>query len=369
MQAAPLSLDGGAVPQPLRGDRELFAETTTKDTAKEGIPGYSLEAVLRVSDVPAPAKGVEGAGLDGARKKTESRLFIDIAQTHARIVLGSGFVLPEGTELRARVDRYGHVVYTPDDGKYRVAAPGALRAVLGERRFDVAPLLPAEVTHNGEGPRRFGRPTHKVSVATRAAKAAFEIGHLADLGDGGVLLCRSLLELISAPMSTPLCGEGDVPLRAELRWTTPPAATAGLSPKGRIAGAILFDVATIARRVDLVASSMATPPPQAAFVEAPMSFEGAKLLLGRGELAALRAPGTEAALILTNSTDELRFVWLDGIPIAWIAPGSRLTVPGLVAGHYALQWRTFLADAIEPIQTVNLPATSDLGATDSGAPP
>lgn len=368
-QTAPLLLDGGALPQPLRGDRELSADTTTRETAKEGIVGYSLEAVLRVSDVPAPTKGSEGAGLDLARKKTENRLSIDVAPMHARIVLGPGFVLPEGTELRARSDRYGHVVYTPDDGKYRVAPPGALRAVLGERRFDVAPLLTAEVTHNGEGPRRFGRPTHKAVVATRAAKASFEIGHLPDLGDGGALLCRSLLELVSAPMSTPLCTEGDLPLRAELRWTTPPAATPGLSPKGRIAGAITFEVVSIVRHVDMAASSMATPPLQAVFEGAPIPFEGAELLLARADLTALRGPAFEAPLTLVNSTDELRFLWLDGTPIAWVAPGARLRVPGLAAGHYVLQWRTFLADAIEPPQTVTLPATSDLGASDSGAAP
>jgi hypothetical protein len=366
-QAVPPLLDGGV--QPLRGDREPQADATTKESAREGILGYSLEAVLRVSDVPAPAKGADGAALDMARKGTESRLSIDVAPTHARIVLGPGFVWPEGTELRARADRYGHIVYTPPDGSYRVAAPGALRAVLGERRLDVAPLLPAEVTHNGEGPRRFGHPTHKAFVATRAAKASFEIGHLADLGDGGSLLCRSLLELISAPMSTPLCSEGDVPLRAELRWTTPPAATPGLSLKGRIAGAITFEVISIVHRTDIAASSLATPPPQAAFLEAPFPFEGARLLLGRGELAALRGAGAEASLTLVNSTDELRFVWLDGTAMAWVAPGSRLTVPGLVASRYVLQWRTFLADAIEPAQTVNLPATSDLGATEWGAPP
>ncbi len=368
-QAPPLLLDGGIVPQPLRGDRELPADTTTKETAKEGIVGYSLEAILRVSDVPAPAKGADGAGVDLARKKTENHLLIDVAPTHARVVLGSGFVFPEGTELRARADRYGHLVYTPDDGKYRVVAPGALRAVLGERRFDVAPVLPAEVTHNGEGPRRFGHPTHKAGVATRAAKAAFEIGHLPDLGDGGVLLCRSLLELVSAPMSTPLCSDGDIPLRAELRWTTPPAATPGLSPKGRVAGAITFDVVSIARHAELPAASLATPPLQAVFEGAPIPFEGAKLLLARADLAAMRGPGPEGALTLVNSTDELRFAWLDGTPIAWVAPGSRLRVTGLVAGHYVLQWRTFLADAIEPPQTVLLPATSDLGATDAGTTP
>src|SRR6202034_1788086 len=195
------------------------------------IAGYSLSAVLRAGDVAQPTKGVDPGALDLARKKTETRLAIDLAPTHARIVLGAGFVLPEGTELRERIDRYGHVVYSPEEGTYRVAAPGALRALLGERRLDVAPASPAEVTHNGEGPKRFGRPTHKVEVATRAAKGSFEIGHLGDLGDGGTLLCRSLLELMGAPAGTPLCSDGDLPLHAELRWTSPPAPAPGLTAK------------------------------------------------------------------------------------------------------------------------------------------
>jgi len=362
------TLDGGIVPQPLRADRAVPADTTTKETTKEGIAGYSMTAVLRPSDVAPPAKGADPAGLDLARKKTETRLTIDLAPTHARIVLGPGFVLPQGTELRARIDRYGHIVYDPDDGTYRVAAPGALRAALGERRLDVAPASLAEVTHNGEGPKRFGRPTHKVEVATRAAKASFEIGHLADLGDGGTLLCRSLLELLGAPAQTPLCGDGDLPLHADLHWTSPPAPAPGLVAKDRIAGTLTYDVLTLAKRADLVAASLAAPPPQASFVEAPFPLEGGKLFLARADLAAFRPAGTEARLVLANSTDELRFAWLDGVALGWVAPGGRLEVPGLVAGRYVLSWRTFLGDAIEPPQTLALPATYDLGAADAGAP-
>jgi hypothetical protein len=355
---------------PLRADRPIPADTTTKETTKEGIAGYSLTAVLRPSDVAQPAKGGDPGALDLARKKTETRLSIDLAPTHARIVLGPGFVLPEGTEVRERIDRYGHIVYGPDDGIYRVAAPGALRAVLGERRLDVAPASSAEVTHNGEGSKRFGRPTHKVEVATRAAKASFEIGHLADLGDGGTLLCRSLLELMGAPAQTPLCSDGDVPLHAELRWTSPPAPAPGLSSKGRIAGTLTYDVLTIVKRSDLVAASLAVPPPQATFIEAPFPLEGGKLLLARADLAALRpGGGSETALLLVNSTDELRFAWLDGVAAGWVAPGGRLDVPGLVGGRYVLSWRTFLGDAIEPPQTLTLPALSDLGAADAGQPP
>src|SRR5580692_9851483 len=46
-QAAVLALDGGVVPQPLRPDRALGPDTTTKETTKDGITGYSLAAVLR----------------------------------------------------------------------------------------------------------------------------------------------------------------------------------------------------------------------------------------------------------------------------------------------------------------------------------
>jgi hypothetical protein len=377
-QPIALGLDGGVVPQPLRADRAVGTDTTTKETSKDGITGYSLAAVLRPSDVAPPAKGADVAGLEAARKRTETRLTIDLAPTHARIVLGPAFVLPEGTELRQRIDRYGHVIYIPQEGTYRVGAPGSLRAVLGERRLDVAPTSSPEVTHNGEGPRRFGRPTHRVEVATRAARASFELGHLADLGDGGTLLCRSLLELLGAPMSTPLCAEGEVPLHAEIRWTplTVSPSTAGVAPalgrgplsRRRIAGTLTYDVLSMTRRTDIASASLAVPPPQASFVEAPFRSEEGRLLLSRGDLSALRPSGAEAAFTLANSTDELRFAWLDGVAMAWLPPGTRLEVPGLVAGRYVLEWRTFLGDAIEPAETLSLPTTSELGASDATVP-
>src|SRR5580704_6315816 len=87
-QAVALALDGGVVPQPLRPDRAIGQDTTTKETSKDGITGYSLAAVLRPSDVAPAARGADGAGLEAARKKTEAHLSIDVAPTHARIVLG-----------------------------------------------------------------------------------------------------------------------------------------------------------------------------------------------------------------------------------------------------------------------------------------
>jgi hypothetical protein len=130
---------------------------------------------------------------------------------------------------------------------------------------------------------------------------------------------------------------------------------------------LTFDVLTLTHRSDLSASVLVVPPTLASFVEAPFRAEGARLLLGKSDLVALRPAGAEAKLGLVNSTDELRFAWLDGVPVAWVAPGGRIDVPGLVASRYGLEWRTFLGDAIEPAQIVTLPTTSDLGGSDGVA--
>jgi hypothetical protein len=67
-----------------------------------------------------------------------------------------------------------------------------------------------------------------------------------------------------------------------------------------------------------------------------------------------------------NSTDELRFAWLDGVPVAWLAPGARETIATLLRGRYTLAWRTFLGDVADPVQTIVVPSTNDLGAPDAG---
>ena len=387
--------DAGPPPKPLRGDEEIATDTMPKETArdplrdasrdasvasaprdtKELFSGYTLEAVLHVSDLPGPPKApeVSASGVEAARKKTEARLTIDLSQTRARITFASGaFVLPDGTELRARADRYGDLVIWPGESTYRVAAPGALRALIGERRFDVAPLAPGEVSPSGPGATRVGNPTRKREVATRAAKATFELATLKDAGEGGALVCRALLDLMNADPSTHACDTDQVPLFAELRWTT--------------RGAITFEVQSIARRVDLTASMLAAPPATLSFAPYPPPSIGSEILLSRESLAAFRTSAIDAppptsadaqaprdntgatALVLVNSSDEMRVATLDGVPVAWIAPGARASVEGLLRGHYVLQWRTFLGDAFEPPQTITVPTTSELGAVDGGAP-
>jgi hypothetical protein len=308
---------------------------------------------------------VNGAAIEAARRKNEAHMAIELSQTRARFVLSGAFVLPQGTELRARVDRYGHVVLWPGEETYRILEPGALRAFLGERRPDVAPLSPAVVTPAGEGVRRLGLRTRRVEVSTRAAKASIELAVVRDASEGGGLVCRMLLDLMSAPPSVAPCALDEIPLHAEIRWMTH--------------GLLAFDVTSLARRADMPPQELATPPASATFEPGPPPAQPADTLLPRGELASFRtapvdvpppgardarAPLPDAGLLLANTTDELRVVWLDGVPVAWVAPGAQESLPTLIRGRYVVQWRTFLGDSWSPPETVAVPGISEAGTAD-----
>jgi hypothetical protein len=364
--AQSLAPDAGPPPTPMRPDRALSSDSASKE--KE--VGYTLQAAFRAGDPPPVTRGPEVStqGIEAARKKTEPRLDIELSSTRARVVAATrGFVLPVETELRSRSDRFGHIVLWPGGASYRTLSAGSLRSLFGERRFDVAPPSAVEVSAEGDGARRLGLRTRRASVVTRAAAAKFELAKVPDLGEGGALLCRMLLDLMSAPPGTALCGWEELPLHAEMKWTSQ--------------GSIAFDVLSLARRSDMPTSNLLVPPPSAAYSTAPPSSPQAEVLLTNAELAALRtspidvplAPtpaGQEppTGLLLHNATDMLRFAWIDGVPVAWLAPGARVELKGIQRGRYQLQWRTFLGDAVDPLQVVTVPGWSTAGALDAGAP-
>lgn len=342
---------------PLRGDEVLPA-----DVLATAGTGFTLTAVLRQADVAGPprANEVNAAGLDAARRATETRLTIDFTPTRLRVVLGGhGFVLPEDAEIRARGDRYGHVFVPPEGNAYHPLAPGSLRALLGERRFDVAPITPAGIELKEETGRRIGIKTRRAELSTRAAKATWEIGHVEGAGEGGVLLCRLLLDLMNAAPADPVCAGDEVPLRAEIRWTSH--------------GSLVFEATGAMKRTDLALASLVVPPPDAAYA-GPLPTAGAASMLSAAELAALRlgdvdvGPTTGDALTVANGTTELRVFWLDGVAAAWVAPGGRGELRGLRRGRYTGQWRTFLGDAVENPYVQISPGAASIGIADAGAP-
>lgn len=366
--------DAGPVPEPMRSDEELgpdvlresARELAARDSGRDPreLAGFAIQAIVRTGEGPlAPrAPEVNAQAIEAAKRKTEARMTIDLGAGRARFVLSGGFVLPPGTELRARVDRYGHLLLWPGETTYRIAEPGSLRALFGERRLDVAPLSSAEVRAEGEGPRRLNLRTRRVDVTTRAAQSALEIASLAGAGDAGTLVCRLLFDLMGAPPSARACGTDDVPLHAELRWTT--------------RGVLTFDVTAVTRRVDLEPQDLSVPPPVRTLTTTPPPRVPAELLLPRADLMTFRTapaevpvpatrdaqpPAPDSGLVLINSSDELRVAWLDGAAVAWVAPGSRLPLSSMLRGRYALQWRTFLGDSWEPADQIIVPGASEVG--------
>lgn len=354
-----MSPEGGPPPVPLRGDERLAADAAPRESS-----GYTLSAAFRLADLTGPPRApeVNAAGVEAARKATDLRVHVDLTSSRMRAVLqGRGYALPPETEIRARADRYGHVVVWPGAATYRPLGPGSLRALLGERRFDVAPITRAELVTRDEVGRRIGIYVRKVEVSTRAAKAVFEIGKLEGAGEGGVLLCRMLLDLMNAPPSSALCASDEVPVRAELKWTSH--------------GSLGFELTGVLRRTDIPAAPMLVPPPSASFASAPLPVAGVASLLTAQELAALRTgpvdvPSSAATagddLVVANSTVQLRMLFIDGVPAAWAAPGARDPLPGLHRGRYVVQWRTFLGDAVEPPVTQTVPGLAQIGGADAG---
>lgn len=370
--ALPASMpEGGPPPTPLRGDVALAPDPTREPIdervrGERGVAsGYTLSALFRPADVVLPPRApeVNQAGLDAARKKTELRVAIDVTPSRMRLALmGTGFVLPEDTEIRARADRYGHVVVWPGGATYRPLAPGAMRALLGERRFDLSPIATATVAEKEEVGKRIGIRARKVEVSTRVAKATFEVGRVQDLGEGGVLLCRLLFDLMNAPPQTAACGLDELPLRADLRWNT--------------MGSFAFEITGILKRTELAFANLAVPPTGAQFSPAPPPSRGAAPMLTAAELAAFRTtaidmpPGPFAnadGLIVTNATDQLRVLYIDGVSVLWASAGAKDVLKGLPRGRYVSQWRTFLGEAIEPPESQTVPGLVVVGNPDAGA--
>jgi len=352
--------DSGPPPTPLRSDVSVEPEGGGKDVA-----GYTISMVIRLPDAPPIASGaqISASAIDAIRKQNEPRFVIDLTPTRMRMQLTSlGFLLPRDSEIRARTDRYGHVYLTPDLSTYRALAPGALRALFGERRVDVAPLAPAEVTMQGDGMTHLGQRTRRAEVSTRAGKGVFEITKLADLGDGGALLVRALLDLMNAQPQTAVVQTDELPVHAELHWAS--------------RGALLFDVTQIAKRADLSALALAVPPPSAAFAQGALPFVAAELRVEQKELASLHsgpmdlgpqaASTTAGTLALYNARDTPRFAWIDGAPIAWVAPEARLDLSPLPRGRYQLEWRSFFDDAGDPAKPLTIPTLPEATKPDAG---
>lgn len=370
-----VSMDPGPPPPTaIRADRPLQAEAP----AFEDQAGVTLELEFKMRGVPRAPKVPEAdaTGIARAQKLTALTGTVDLFATGRMrwLVTSRAMPLPFNSELRAKYDRYGHVVLWPGHQRYRVLPAGALRSALDEGRVDAMPVVTGTVTRGAAG-KRLGETTRTIWIETPVGKVHLEIASVSEASLGGPLLCRALVELVGVDPATPECKPDEVVLAAKLDF---------FSPAGAPAGGIDLEVSTVARRTDMPAPDASCPPAGADFEATGLPDSPEGVLLGPADLKDLRSkedpkaePGPNApseGIIVENLVDRRVYAVLDGALLALVPPppGSTRYILGMQRGHYTLEWRTFFGEIIEPAREVVLPGRfttgSTHGGTDAGVP-
>jgi hypothetical protein len=344
-----------ASPKALREDGLLPVDPLRPET------GVRLQARFSWLDLP-PFPRLPETNAEASNRLRESlgfQLTLELSpQGRLRGVIGSdAFVLPRGSELRSRLEYLGHVLLWNSGKQYTLLPAGTLRAVLTEHRADAAPLLEPRITSVGYG-RVLGVPTERSELTTPLGRILLDQASLPGIAASGVLVCRLLGELITAEPTHAGCPRAKVPLRAEV-----------FSAGG---GHLLFEVQRIERDQPLEESSLTTTPAGAELVKGELPPSGAALVVPTQKLAELRvraavreekpeASAPKSGLLLQNKSESLRYVLLDGIPIARVLPRSEVHVDALLPGKYGLVTLDFLGDDPTPLRIVALPARVALG--------
>lgn len=359
---------GRPAPTPLRAMDTLALDT--RQARENG--GVSLDAEWVWTQLPSPParNEVNKENIEILREKLALRVDIDILEVgRMRVGLAApGFPLPQGTELRAREDRYGHVVVWAHKRAYRIVPPGALRAIFAERRADVAPVMRGTLQKLGTG-TVLGMSTERVRVTSELGLVELDQAKVAGAGLGGQLLCRFLVELVGTDPATDACTPELTPVHAKLRWGKAPGK-----------GGVELEVKSVTRHPELSAGRALVPPAGASVQRGELPQPATGVLVSQNDLTSLRReipeglePDTQnppgEGLLAENHTHTLRYVLLDGVPVAWVKPRDKQYLIGPQKGRYSVQWRDFLGESISKPRELNLPARIAMGEkADGGAP-
>jgi hypothetical protein len=362
----PIAVDSGpSPPTALRPDAALASDPLLH----EDQPGVSVEMVFRPRHLPQAPRVPELAA-DGVAKAAKETAFtgsVDLIATgRMRWVFTShAMPFPARSEIRARHDRYGHVLVWPSEGKYRVLAPGALRTALDEARVDVTPLSPGAKGATSSG-FRLGERTRVVSLESSVGKIQLELGTFPDAGLGGPLFCRSLVELVAIDPSTSECRDDEVPLFASIEYVS--------------GDGVDVEVTSLTKRTDIVPGEAVCPPPGAEYQPFGLPEVSNGAFLTKEQMSAFRSkPDLKVdaktgaptdGLVLENGSDRLLYFVVDGVPVVAVPAMSTRTVLGPLRGKYEGQWRTFLGDLVDApteidvpgvVSTVKAPSQADAG--------
>lgn len=349
------SLEAVAVdPQPLREDQPLEPDLAVREPA-----ATTLFARFRWLDAPVaprvPETNVELVQRLREVAPFELRLELSAAGRLRALFDSDGFVLPRGSELRSRLDAYGHLLIW--GSRYRILPSSSLRALLAERRVDVAPLVKPKVVRGASG-NLLGSATERSELTTPLGRLLLDQASLPNVGRSGELVCRLLADLIAADPANSVCARGLLPLRAEL-----------VSPGG---GHLLFEVHRLHRNASLELGDFLTPPRSARFAPYELPPIGPALLVNSERLADIRLrpaargekPDPQApkqGVSLHNRSENCRYVLLDGLLVARMPAHSELHIDTLLPGKYVVHSRDFLGIDATPLRTIELPARVSFG--------
>ncbi len=345
-------------PRPLREDEALPVDSELRPA-----PGLSLEARFRWLDAPPP-RSPEGNSdaLGRARDRTAFDVTLDLSSLgRLRLSFGSrAFPFPSTTELRARDDRYGHVLIWPGGGSYTPLPPGTLRAAFAERRVDVTPLSEPTVAPSGTG-TLLGLATQRQRVETSVGRLELEQAVVPAAGGSGALLCRLLLELLAVAPESAACRPESVPLRAEYAWAS--------------GARFELEVTKLTKRAELSLDALAMPPSGATLRQGELPGPPFVALIDEHELVDFHVralpppakpdPGApKLGLIFQNRGDSPLYLLVDGVPVVWLRADAEWLVSGLKPGRYTVQARDFFGADTTPPRTLELPARFTVGDDD-----
>jgi hypothetical protein len=353
---------GPPQPRPLRADAKL----PTDVILREEQAGVMLKATFVPRALPAAPLGpeVNASGIEAAAKLTAPVVAVTLTAIGRMKILfeSRALPLPYRSEIRARFERFGNLVFWPGSSRYRILPPGALRTALGERRVDVTPLVSGQKSGLGEG-TRLDQPTRMFVLESPLGKVRMEVASLPESGLGGPLLCRALVELVGIDPASPECKPEEVPLFASIDW---------IDGHG-----IDFVVNGFERRTDLSPGEALVPPPAATRSDDALPEATDGVYLTREELAAFRSQAIEVrpadpasppdGFIAENGRDQQMILYLDGVPVVSVPPLDKRFIIGPLRGRYVAQWRTFLGDRIDEPTIVELPGILRSVATPVGA--
>lgn len=334
-------------------------------TAKDGV-GYTIEGAFHWADVPTATSGpeVSTAAIKDAQQKTDFDVTVDLGNAGRMrfAFVGASFPLPSHTELRARTSYYGHVLVWPNGNAYRTLSPGSLRAMLAERRADVAPLMRAKHSSSGAG-NLLGHKTIRTDIETSVGTLTLEQASVPGSGTGGELFCRLLVEIVGGEPTNEACRPERIPLSAQYRWAD--------------SGKISFSAKSLTERKDITYGYLNVPPSGAAFTPGELPPSASGVFLTREDLAKFRTRAVRPAtlgprapgegILAENLTTTLAYLLVDGVAVAWVRPKEQQYIIGPQAGRYTIAFRDFFGTATPPAVPTDVPAFVRFGAEGDAA--